>query len=339
MLYGSSGISSVAHEVCGTERIDMGVRPFGFHAGNIASTIVYMELLCRKTAQLGKDVNFHVSFCLSDTEQHIITGHPNAPDKDDEANIYPKGKTLQYTESVCEGVTVVDAWKPLYKVALETLTKKWPGISWDMYKTSQLVHNETFLDILTRTIHDPDPITSIIESATGKKVHKPADFVRAVCPWCNIPASKTTISPKKQIKLECSDCLRRGTFLPENLDYWTHHAIAIVGEWACLEKYDIGICGYDHYAIGSERLWLGLAKHFGCEEKILDTLRLYSPLVLSYDGRKMGKSNGNMCYADIDKMANILETFDGLSIKLPQRTLSSNIRDIGIPIPKRLLNT
>jgi hypothetical protein len=343
MYFGASGIDSVAQAICGNERINMGVRPVGFHAGNMASTVVYTDLLCKKTFSLGKKVNFHISFCLSDAEQYKAVRHPSSPKNTHYfRDCYPDGKTIQFT--MCPqkpNISVVDAWLPVYENALIQISQKWPGLSWNIYRTTDLKKYNAFKTILLTTIEKPDEIATVIEESTGQKVYRPVDFVRAICPFCKTPVPNTRITPSGLIAIEdhkCHNAHGAGEYSYDALEYWTHYIIAILAEWASLDKFDIVIFGYDHS--GCEKAWLSLAKYYGIENKIYDTIRLYAPLILSFDGKKMGKSNYNIRYTSISLLTQFLETSNALTVQLPDKNLSSDISSSGIPVPQYLqMNT
>ena len=52
----------------------MGIRPFGFHAGNLLSLYVYPYLFCEEVQENGKPVNFTFFCSINDYEQDELDG-------------------------------------------------------------------------------------------------------------------------------------------------------------------------------------------------------------------------------------------------------------------------
>ena len=120
----NKGLDELASEAIGTERIHMGIRPFGFHAGNLVSLYVYPYLFCEKVEKLDKPVNFVFFVSINDYEQDELDG----PDyKKYPYNIHPKNTTLGYMKDPlgCHELNI-DHWFPIIKSSILKLKKCFP---------------------------------------------------------------------------------------------------------------------------------------------------------------------------------------------------------------------
>lgn len=55
-----NGMKKLAKEASGNETIHVGIRPYGFHAGNAMALIVYPYLLCKYLKKEGKVPRFRL---------------------------------------------------------------------------------------------------------------------------------------------------------------------------------------------------------------------------------------------------------------------------------------
>lgn len=145
----------------------IGIRPFGFHAGNMTSIVAYPILLGEEMRRIGKEPKFDLHCWFNDIEQHSIVGHDKDPLHDDEANIYPAGKTLQFTPapSGYPG-SVVDYWQPLIENGVTKIKERFPEISITFHRTSELKALPAFEDAVLKAIRSPD-----IASLSQKAMH------------------------------------------------------------------------------------------------------------------------------------------------------------------------
>src|SRR3989344_4571671 len=66
------GIEELAHEVKGNENIYLGIRPYGFHAGNMLAFIIYPLLLCEEVRKMGVIPSFNIFIFINDWEPIIL---------------------------------------------------------------------------------------------------------------------------------------------------------------------------------------------------------------------------------------------------------------------------
>lgn len=90
------GIKEIAAEFSGEENVYLGIRPYGFHAGNQLPFMVYTYLLCEETKKNGKEPRYNFYLFFNDWEQDGLDG-PNPQEYP--FNILPKNTTLQFSPS------------------------------------------------------------------------------------------------------------------------------------------------------------------------------------------------------------------------------------------------
>ena len=220
----NQGLEELAKEVSGNERIHMGLRPFGFHAGNLVSLFVYPYLFCELVEKMNKPVEFTFFVSLNDYEQDALDG----PDyKKYPFNIYPKNTSLGATEDPhgCHD-TVVDHWTPIIRSSIGKLKKRFPNIQIYFVKNSELKNDLRFKNILLSTLQRPEGQASIYRMFSGREVlPEPIQYAGVVCPICKKTKGSTKVSEgvPGQIEWECGGC---GVSLHGNytdFNYWFYH--------------------------------------------------------------------------------------------------------------------
>jgi len=82
-----SGLKRLAKEINGDEIVHIGIRPYGFHAGNAMALVVYPYLLCKYFEKEKRVARFRFIISINDWEQDCLDG----PDPlEYPFNIYPK---------------------------------------------------------------------------------------------------------------------------------------------------------------------------------------------------------------------------------------------------------
>jgi len=66
-----NGIRKLAQEISGEENIYLGIRPYGFHAGNMLPFVLYPILLGQELKNLAKNHN-SISLFLSTTGSRMV---------------------------------------------------------------------------------------------------------------------------------------------------------------------------------------------------------------------------------------------------------------------------
>lgn len=287
----NEGLDKLALEVIGTERIHMGIRPFGFHAGNLVSLYIYPYLFCEKVEKLGKPVNFVFFVSINDYEQDELDG----PDyKRYPYNIYPKNTTLGYLEDPlgCHKFNI-DHWFPIIKSSILKLKERFIGVQIYFVKNSELKNDLKFKEILTNTIKDPFEQLDIYKRFTTKEIlPEPVQYAGAVCPFCKRTKGITQLDKinGEYVNWKCEIC---GVTLNQpytNFDYWFYHKPLFTARMSVF-NIDITFSGDDHFSDGDFFIRKEFMNRFNPELKI--PKMFFAPLVLTEDGQRMSKTQKN----------------------------------------------
>lgn len=287
------GIKSLAKILRGDENIYLGIRPYGFHAGNALTQVVYPILLCKELLKQGKIPKFKFFVFINDWEQDRLAG----PDlKMFPFNVHPVDTTFQYTFDLNNPAkNIVDYWEPVIISNIKKIKQFYPEVKIKSIRNSNMKKDYYMRDCLLKTIENPYILKEIIEKYSQIKVlSEPLSFAMAVCPMCKMVKGLTQYKNKvlNHLCFACGD-VSRGEYL--DFDYWFYHKPLALPR---IKKYDIDLCitGADHYNEGDFYIRQDLIKTYNLKMK--NPLSLYTPTVLGYDDKPMGKSRGNAVYLD-----------------------------------------
>ena len=297
------GILRLAETLTGKENVYLGLRPYGFHAGNLSTLIIYPSLLCYELKRKNKEPKFNFYFFINDWEQDALSG----PDpKRYPFNIYPKETTFQYTKDPdsCHK-NIVDHWEPIIKRDIFRIKSLYPRTRINIVRNSSLKTRPVCKRILLDTMKYPNEIIEILRRYSQKNtLVTPISFAKAVCPRCYSARGDTSIVKEDFVFLKCNSCSFSSTEKYEVYDYWFYHKLLALPR---IEIFKINLCitGLEHYNEGDYSIRNALIKRFSPE--IQNPLTLYTPLILGNDGQPMGKSKGNCRYIDFDVMFQIIK--------------------------------
>jgi len=294
------GLLSAAESLTGKENIYLGIRPYGFHAGNMMPFVVYPLLLCRQMEKLGKKIKFNFYIFINDWEQDKLDG----PDpKTYIFNVYPQKTTFQFTPSSEDPTkTVVDYWEPIIYKGVSQLKKYYPDISIKVVRNSSMKNDPVMKYCLIKTIKSPELIADIFRKNTDKTVlDKPLQYAMAICPKCHWAKGQTFVDGDNIIH-QCSNCGQKSTDQYSNFEYWFYHKPLAIPR---LEIYNIDLCitGADHYSEGDFIVRQKLIDYFGYKTKYPQTL--YTPVVFGKNGLVMGKSKNNTGILPLDDLVKL----------------------------------
>ncbi len=320
----NEGIKSLAQDSVGTESIHMGIRPFGFHAGNLVSLYVYPFLFCEEMEKLGKPVQFRFFVSINDYEQDALGG----PDvKKYPFNIFPQKTTLQFLEDG-EGchAYMIDHWFPIIRRSLQRLTERFPEVQIYFIKNSELKNDLKFKETLTRTIYNPIEQADIFKRFTDKEVlDAPLAYAGVVCPVCKKTKGKTVVSRvnDEHIRWECETC---GISLHApymHFDYWFYHKPLFTARLSIF-NIDITFSGDDHFSEGDFRIRQEFIKSFN--PSIKSPKMFFGPLVMAPDGTRMSKTQGNALFGNTEKLLEKCRTLNEDKIFLTSDLISEDIQ-------------
>lgn len=296
----NEGIKSLAKEVVGNERIHMGIRPFGIHAGNLISLYVYPYLFCEEVKKNGKPVNFTFFCSVNDYEQDELDG----PDyRKYPFNIYPKNTTLGYAEdsSVCDGL-LIDHWLPIIKKSILKLKESFPGLKIFFVKNSELKSDLKFREILTSTLKNPFEQADIYRRFTDKEIlTEPIQYAGVVCPICKKTKGQTRAHRVNGdfIRWDCATCGISLNAPYSTYDYWFYHKPLFTARLSIF-NIDITFSGADHLTEGDFLIREEFIKRFNPGLKV--PKMFFAPLLLAENGEKMSKSRKNTEFGNPKKM-------------------------------------
>jgi len=310
----NKGVKDLASEVVGSERIHMGIRPFGIHAGNLVSLYVYPYLFCEEVERLGKPVKFTFFCSVNDYEQDELDG----PDyRKYPFNIYPKNTTLGYAPDPdgCHEL-VIDHWLPLIKKTISKLKDRFPDVQIYFVKNSDLKADLKFKEILTSTLKNPKEQSDIYRRFTEFEIlSEPIQYAGAVCPFCKKTKGRTTTHRVNGdfIQWNCGTCGISLNAPYSNYDYWFYHKPLFTAR-LCIFNIDITFSGGDHYTEGDFNIREEFIKRFNPDLKI--PKMFFTPVLLDESGEKMSKSRKNTVFGDPKKMIDFCRKTDLEEIKI-----------------------
>lgn len=296
----NSGLKRLAKEVTGSERIHMGIRPCGFHAGNLTALYVYPYLFCEEVKRLGKPVNFTFFLSINDYEQDELDG----PDyRRYPFNVFPK-KTILYYSPDPDGCHefVIDHWLPIIKKSILHLKNNFPDIQVYFVRNSELKADLKFKEILTSTLRNPLEQADIYRRFTDKEIlDSPIQYAGAVCPICKKTKGVTRAHRVngEYIRWDCGTCGISLNAPYNHYDYWFYHKPLFIARLSIF-NIDITFSGGDHFSEGDFLTRREFIKRFNPG---LETPKMFfAPLLLAEDGEKMSKSRRNVKFGDPKKL-------------------------------------
>ncbi len=311
------GIKELAKILTGNENIYLGIRPYGFHAGNATTMVVYPILLCSEVEKLGKKAKFNFYVFLNDWEQDSLDG-PNP--RLYPFNIMPKYTTWQYMfDPIDNKKYVVDFWKKVIVNNILLIKHYYPMVKIISKKNSEMKKIPEMKKCIYQTINHPEVVTKTLKEYTNKKfLENPVIYSSAVCPNCHAARGDSkALVENNQIFHNCKNCGKKTIKKYEDFNYWLYHKPLALPRIAAY-KIDLCITGSDHFDEGDFVVRQKLFEKYGFRTKMPDTL--YAPSIYGTDGNVMGKSKGNARSIDLDKLINlVLVNHDKRRIVIPDK--------------------
>ncbi len=298
-----SGLKKLAQELKGNERVHFGIRPYGFHGGNLLSIVVYPYLLCKELKRLGKTPKLRFTLSINDYEQDELDG----PDiRKYPFNIYPKNTSLQFTKSTCSCCTyIADHWQPIIEGCFKkSVIKDFPLVTINLVRNSYLKEKTHFKRLLLETIKNPVKQSKIFKKYSGHDVlQTPIKYAGVICPKCR-SAHGDTIVIKNKISWECHKCNHKVISAFKYFDYWWYHKAMLTARLKIF-KTEVTMSGGDHYSEGDYNVRKTFMKTYFKEFK--EPKMLFCPTLQAFDGQKMSKSRKNTCFINHLKLIDICE--------------------------------
>ena len=270
------GLSDISKTLTGEENIYLGIRPYGFHAGNQLPFIAFPFLLAQKLKQLGKEPSFHFYCFINDWEQDGIEHYDvQAP-----FDVRPRRTTFQYTRAEAPNTgNIVDFWQPIIEKNMHFLETSFPKIKMSFIRNSTMKTNKWMKKVIIKTLQHPELIANTLRQLTGKPVSGEARYCLPVCPSCKTTKTSASVVKGKYIAMQCKNCGHQEQARYEDFDYWLYHKSLALPRIA------------DHYFEGDFDTRRALFAAYGIDVDYPKTL--YTPVLYGRDGHPMGKSKKN----------------------------------------------
>lgn len=309
------GLKEVSKEASGKEKIFIGVRPFGFHAGNELTMFVYSWHLCDLTRKNGKEPEYTFFISINDMEPHRLKylfldtkGKPFYKNEeltldDDvpfEYNVFPRTTSFEYTadsNGCCN--SIVNHWQKIIEEKMNRLKADFPKVKLNFIRNTSIKNNPVFKKAIKTAITNPKLLGNILNKYD--KVCFEEGFLNwtgAICKECHSAQGKTSFVSDKVV-FECSNCGAKYETSVEEASFWMHHVFLLPPR---LKIFGVDMCirGYDHYRVNqvqiNEQLYEAL---FG--EK-LDVKTIVPPMIVGVDGKKMSKTWSNEKVLNTEKL-------------------------------------
>ena len=288
------GLEQLAEELTGRENIFLGIRPYGFHAGNKIPFIVYPLLLCELLEKNRKTAEFTFYLFLNDWEQ----------DGFDESyanrliypfNIAPKFTTFQYLPAEDGKGSLVDYWESKIINQVAVIQRQYPRVKIRCVRNSYMRDCSVMKEVVLKTIANPNLVSDVLKMTTDRKIlDDKSCYCRPICPNCKSAKTIAKIKNYDNVDLECSYCGLHQVYNYHLLHFWLYHKPLALPR---IKEFNIDLCvtGMDHYNEGDFLTRLKLFEAYEIEVKLPKTL--YTPTLYGRNGKPMGKSKGN--YEDI----------------------------------------
>lgn len=312
-----SGLREVADKFLGNEVIHLGIRPYGFHAGNALALFVYPYLLCRELEKRGKKVKLTLIYSINDYEQDEI----DSPDKSlYPFNLKPKYTTFQFMPSGEQAdKTMSELWLPRIREVTSGLLADFPELNIRYIKNSWLKGHPIFKKLLLETLTKSEKLSDIFRKYTKKKVLPGAQYASSVCQKCF--CARNGVLPNEGIfSFACSNCGQKNSGHFEDFDYWWYHKPLFLARMEIF-KPDLTISGGDHYNEGDYLVRQAMADEFTPGKQIPDML--FTPVLFTPEGSRMSKSQGNARYGKIKEIIKLVEGADTPEIICTEDSLST----------------
>lgn len=315
------GLLELVKEIKGTEVIHIGIRPYGFHAGNVMAFIVYPHLLCKYLEESGKNTQFKFIVSINDWEQDALDG-PNT--REYPFNIFPKNSSIYYLpdeKGCCK--LAIDHWQPIIERNLLTLKSKHPNITFQFVRNSELIKYPFCRKLLQETIKNPKEQLEILKSNSDKKtLESPLKYAGAICLKCFRAHGETTVVGDEVISWVCDECHYSTQGDMKNFQYWWYHKPMWLARMEIF-KVDIALSGGDHFSEGDFNIRKAFIKKYSPTTK--EPLMLFTPTVLTSEGDRMSKSGNNAEFANIIKLINTTDRLKDKEIRLTEDLIEKNV--------------
>ncbi len=336
------GLKGLSETAKGNEKLGVGIRPYGLHAGNLASVVAYpylfMEEFERRHQIFGanlKKARFTFQVWLNDIEPVTYIGADGTPQSADWANMYPQGTSFQFTPAPNEFQgSLVDYWQPAIEgIVRGTIGARFPYVKLEFRRASELAGTQEFEKMVIGCITRANKVKEKINrwNIGVAQVDGPSSFV-----W---PLSPDTHAPIINPGIECEN----GEYYINVPEEFAHSSPVVkkqVGDlcWSmqfrmlhvarlAATQPDIWFMGMDHVPTSMGNLLRDLADLFNINR--YQGHFLHSPLLFAGGNKKLSKSLGSAVYMSIEELIMALRGNPNVGLDVKFAPVSSDILSIG----------
>ncbi|MDR1494908.1 MAG: hypothetical protein LBI29_02625 [Rickettsiales bacterium] len=286
----TEGLKEVSRFLGGDENIYLGIRPYGFHAGNQIVFNVYPDLLCEFLRKRGIEPKFNFFIFINDWEQVKFAQSDNSI-KNYPFNVSPQDTIFQFAIHDKTIATLVDHWESvILENFYENVKNKYPQVSIFPVRNSSMRSSKWMKKVVLKTIEEPGLVADVLRRYSGKNVEEGAEYCRAVCPMCRTALVKNSLMGTDDVAIQCQNCGFNGIRNYSTLYFWLYHkplAIPRIKEY----RIDLCITGADHHNEGDFLVRKNLFRAYNISVKMPKTL--YTPVLYGKNELPMGKSKNN----------------------------------------------
>lgn len=315
------GLQELVKVIRGDEKISIGIRPYGFHAGNELTLYVYPWHLCNLLKQRGKEPEFTFFISLNDVEPESLKYlYPDEKGsfyykreeltlKEEvpfEYNVFPKETSFQYTvdhNGCCASVS--EHWEKVISEKVLRLKKDFPLLKFNFIRSSSILGNPLYKKAIKLGLNSPQVLGKIADPY--EKVCFADNFLSwtgAICSSCHSAQGKTILE-NETVKFECDKCKKKSSSSIEETSFWMHHMLLLAPRLKMF-RIDLFFRGYDHYSRNHIPINEQLYKALYGEE--LDIKTIVPPLIIRGDGKKMGKTWSNEKSMDTERLKKLVSS-------------------------------
>jgi hypothetical protein len=295
------GLDEIAKNFRGNENIFLGIKPYGFHAGNKIPFVVYPMLLCERMLEYGKTPRFNFFVFINDWEQTRFDPKLTNLEKHP-FNVIPQFTTFQFSKDPAHDVNY---WESVISHSVYDVKRKYPDVSVRCVRNSAMRDMIVMKDVVLKTIGRPDLLGDIMIDL-GFNVHKnfPYTFCNPICPKCFSARTSAEVIGHDDIRLKCPDCGNEGAYNYHILYYWLYHKVLALPR---IKTFSIDLCisGMDHYKEKDFHSRNALYKAYGIDMK--PTYILYAPSLYGENNMPMGKSKNNCLDISVETLVKMIK--------------------------------
>ncbi|MDO8570961.1 MAG: hypothetical protein Q7R97_05255 [Candidatus Daviesbacteria bacterium] len=276
----------------GDETIYSGIRPLGFHPGNMIVLSVYPHLVAENLQNQGKKPRF----------SYIITMNDIEPARYDFERFIPLDTSVSFKEDI--SIT-----EKTIRKALTHMLDDFPEINVSFVKSSSFQSSDKFSDVADILINHKEKFAKsyIKPEYLDGKTYNDMHFIGIICDDCHSPLLSTSYN-NALFEAYCESCDKQVSGIASEMNFWLYYVNLISMKLSILQP-DIVLLGGDYIQTPDERIKsLTKANPLGSIMNFYDWLGgrslnfLLGPLLIGEDGRKMSKEFNNiqdLSYEDV----------------------------------------